>query len=331
MNSRVRLVVAGAGGFGREHLRILAAMTDVVVAGVADIREAAAREAAERFGAAEVATDAAVMVSRLMPDGLIVATPGPAHVALACHALGLGIPVLIEKPVAMNAAEAARLTEAEARSGAFVLPGHILRFSTPHRRLFEIARSEAVGPILSVSARRHRDDSHPRRYAEDPVLMTMVHDIDLALWITGAIPDEVVAHRRPAGTSRSETLMTGASPGGAVWRLTTAWTFPTTAPPADRIEVIGERGSVELEAGVAIRVCGAAPLVIDIGAADPDQPHTAELAHFVACIRTPTKPETVTLADAVAGLRVADAVLASLQSGAPSRTTQGEAGTPRPT
>jgi len=322
----MRLVVAGAGAFGREHLRILSTMKDVAVVGVADIREAAAKDARERSGAAETGTDAAVLVSRLRPDGLVVATPGPTHAALAGYALRLGIPVLVEKPVAMNAAEAAALAATEARSGAFVLPGHILRFSAPYRRFVEIARSNAIGPILSVTARRHRDDSHARRYAEDPVLMTMVHDVDLALWITGAIPDEVVAHRRPAGTPRSETLMTGASLGGAVWRLTTAWTFPTTAPPADRIEVIGERGSVELEAGAAIRVYGDAPLVLDISAADADQAHEAELAYFVACIRGRAKPETVTLGDAVAGLRVADAVLASLQSGAPSRTASHKPG-----
>src|SRR5271169_4520860 len=100
MSDRVRLVVAGAGAFGREHLRILAVMKDVTVVGVADICEAAAQDACERFGAGEAGTDAAALVSRLRPDGLIVATPGPAHAALAGFTLGLGIPVLVEKPVA---------------------------------------------------------------------------------------------------------------------------------------------------------------------------------------------------------------------------------------
>jgi predicted dehydrogenase len=325
MSDRVRLVVAGAGSFGCEHLRVLATLKDVSVVGVADVVEAAAERARQRFGPLETGADAALLVSRLRPDGVVIATPGAAHLALAGHALALGIPVLVEKPVSMSAAEAATLAAAEARSGAFVLPGHILRFSAPHRRFVEIIRSETIGAILSVTARRHRDDGHARRYAEDPVLMTMVHDIDLALWITGAVPDEVAAYRRPAGTVRSETLMMGAAkPGAPVWRLTTAWTFPTLAPPADRIEVIGERGSVELDAGIAIRLYGEAPLILDISTTDPDQPHQAELAYFVDCIRQRTKPATVTLADAAAGLRVADAVLASLASGAPVRLKAGQ-------
>jgi predicted dehydrogenase len=112
-----------------------------------------------------------------------------------------------------------------------------------------------------------------------------------------------------------------------VWRLTTAWTFPTTTPRPDRIEVVGERGSVELDAGVAIRVYGEAPLRRDISAADPHQRHGVELAHFIDCVRRTTKPQAVTLADAIAALRVADVVLASLATGgALTRTNSPDGG-----
>ena len=315
MIDRVRLVVAGAGAFGREHLRVLSRMADVDLVGVADVNTALAEEAAERYGAANRAADATELVGRLRPDGLIVATPGSTHVALAVHALDLGMPVVVEKPVAVNRAEAASLIEAEARSSGFVLPGHILRFSEPHRQFVEIAQSDEIGPILSVTARRHRDDSHALRYSDDPVLMTMIHDIDLALWITGAGVEDVLAFRRPSGAQRSETLMTARGTRGGVWRLSTAWTFPVESCPPDRIEVIGERGSVELEAGAAIRSYGTSPRKIDISGAAADQPLEAELAYFIECIRTGAKPTVVTLGEAMAGLSVADAVLTSLRTG----------------
>src|SRR5690606_15988298 len=156
------------------------------------------------------------------------ATPGRLHVSLARLALADGIPVLVEKPVAMTAAEAETLAPLAATSRGFLLPGHILRFSAIHRAFVDIARSPEIGPILSMTARRHRDDSHAARYADDPVLMTMIHDIDLALWITGAGVGDVLAFRRPEGQRRSETLMTAVGAAGAVWRLATAWTFPTS-------------------------------------------------------------------------------------------------------
>ena len=314
MKSPLRFVVAGAGAFGREHLRILAGIPGAEIAGIADRDASALAAAADRYGAGDRDTDALALIGRVRPDGLIVATPGATHVPLARHALGLGIPVLVEKPVALTAAEAGLLVEAERQSGAFVLPGHILRFSEPYRQLVEIARSPEIGRILSVTARRHRDDSHAVRYREDPVLMTMIHDIDLAIWITGAAAGDVVASRRPVGTSRSETLMTGTGAGGAVWRLSTAWTFPAASCPPDRIEVIGEAGSVELEFGNAIRSFGPAPRHIDISRVEADQPHRAELDYFAACIASGKKPAVVTLAEAIAGLETSDAILAALRN-----------------
>jgi predicted dehydrogenase len=317
MADRVRVVVAGAGAFGREHLKTLAAMPEAALAGVADVNEAAARGAAERFGAARWDSDAAALIDAVRPDGVVVATPGQTHLALARHALGLGVPVLVEKPVAMTAAEAAALAAAEAASAGFVLPGHILRFSDPHRQFAAIVRSDEIGPILSLTARRYRDDSHAARYPDiDPVLMTMIHDIDLAVWLTGAGAGEVSAMRRPTRAQRSATVLTARGATGAVWQLATAWTFPGTAPP-DRIEVIGARGSVELEVGAVIRQHGAATRRIDIADGDPLR---TELAAFIACIRERRRPDAVTLREAIAGLAVADAAIESLRRGAPVQT-----------
>jgi predicted dehydrogenase len=308
-------MVAGAGAFGQEHLRVLSGTPDVSIVGVADIRAGAARDAAAAYAAAAWDPDAAALIERLRPEGLIVATPGDTHVALARCALDLGISVLVEKPIGQSAAEAQALAEAAAAGTGFVLPGHILRFSDAHRTFVDIVQSGAIGRILSVTARRHRDESHAVRYADDPVLMTMIHEIDLALWVTGAEPLDVLAHRRPPGVQRSETLMTASDSKGAVWRLSTAWTFPQESCPPDRIEVIAEHGSAEMEVGDGIRVYGAAPRQIDVSGVDPDQPLRSELAYFVECIRAGREPTVVTLADAVAGLRTADAAIASLTSG----------------
>lgn len=315
MADELRVLVAGAGAFGQEHLRTLAQMDGVVVVGVADINGDAARRAAEKFGTARRDTDAARLIDQTRPDGVVVATPGDTHVALARHALALGIPVLVEKPVVLTPAEAESLAQAEAASTGFVLPGHILRFSPSHRKFAEIAASDDIGPLLSVTARRYRDDDHARRYPDiDPILMTMIHDIDLAVWITKATAVELLAHRRPAGVQRSETIVTATDTGGAIWRLATAWTFPGQAPP-DRIEVVGERGSIELEAGHHIRQFGAVTRRIDLNGLDLDEALQMELTYFLRCIRHGERPQMVTLREAINGLSFARAAIESLQTG----------------
>lgn len=319
MADQLRVVVAGAGAFGQEHLRTLAKMDGVTVVGVADINGDAARREAERVGSARWDTHAANLMDQLRPDGVVVATPGDTHVALARHALALGTPVLVEKPVALTPAEAEILAQAEAASTGFVLPGHILRFSASHRRFAAIAESDDIGPLLSVTARRYRDDDHAKRYPGiDPILMTMIHDIDLAVWITKATGVELLAHRRPAGLQRSETIVTATDSAGAIWRLATAWTFPGLAPP-DRIEVVGERGSVELEAGHHIRQFGAVSRRIELDGLDLDEALLMELSYFLRCIRRGELPQIVTLREAINGLSFATAAIESLQTGTTAR------------
>lgn len=313
MTEATRIVVAGAGAFGREHLSRLSVMAGVAIVGIADRLPAAARDAAATHGAAEWDTDASALVERLRPDGLIVATPADSHVPLATLALERGIPVLVEKPVGPTAAEVAKLMQVEAHSSAFVLPGHVLRFSAAHRMLVDIARSEAIGPILSVTSRRFRDDSHAVRYRDiDPVLMTMIHDIDLCLWVTGAEAVDTFAVRRPAETPRSQTIALVHDSHGGAWQLATAWTFPAGSVPADRVEIVGERGSVELEIGSHIRQWGPVDRRIDLAGLPPEDALRAELDEFVRCIRAGTRPLAVTTRDAERGLAAAEAIRAQL-------------------
>jgi predicted dehydrogenase len=312
----LRIAVAGAGAFGREHLAALARRDDVRIAGVADIRPDATDAAIRDFGAERDFVDAVAMIEAIQPDGLVVASPGQTHLGITTAALARGIPVLLEKPVGLSAADADVLIAAEKRSTAFVLPGHILRFAAPYRQVVDIVRSGEIGTVLSVTARNHRDESHAVRYPDiDPVLMTMVHDIDFALWVTGGTIEGALALRRPAGTSRSETLVTAWDDSGAMWHISNAWTLPVLEGAPDRVEVVGDHGSVEMDLGIAIRVFGTNAREIDLRAAPPDDMLATELDAFLSGVRQARHPGVVTLADAKRGLVAADAIIRSLATG----------------
>ncbi|MFO1056103.1 MAG: hypothetical protein U1E53_03965 [Dongiaceae bacterium] len=70
----------------------------------------------------------------------------------------------------------------------------------------------------------------------------------------------------------------------AAWHLASAWTFPGTETPPDRVEVVGANSGVELELGGHIRQFGRTVQQIDL-AAIPDDPLAAGLDYFVRCIR----------------------------------------------
>ncbi len=312
----IKLALAGAGRFGEEHLRCLSRLEDVELTSVADTNIRAAESAAQLYGATDWGSDIIALLHRRKADGLIIATPGHTHLPLARQALELGIPVLVEKPIAMTAADARMLIETEARSSAFILPGHVLRFSEPHRRIADIIRAGEIGKVLSLTARRHRDDSHALRYPDiDPILMTMVHDIDLALWMAGVPARDVFALRHPAGEPRSQTVVSARDRNGAAWTLMTAWTYALDAAPPDRLDIVGEHGGVDFETGAYLRQYGAKMREIDLRSEPPDDPLLAEVAYFVDCIRGGRCPDVVTAADALSGLMIAEAALASLRDG----------------
>jgi predicted dehydrogenase len=305
--------MAGAGLFGREHLDRLIVRGDVRIAGIADPNPAALDLARTRYRIEDFFGDPLDMIDRVPADGVIVATPSSTHVEIALRAIDRGIAVLLEKPVAPSAALALRLADAAETAGVLVLPGHVLRHDRNHQQLVEIVASGGIGAPLYVNSRRYRDDSHAARYSDvDPVLMTLIHDIDLALWACGAPFRDARAWRKPLADFRSMTAATCVTNTGVICDLRTAWTFAAGDLPADRLEVVGERGSVELEIGGALHhYAEGQRRVIELIA--PDDALANELDHFMNCLRDAKRKPALTLRDAAAGLQLADMLLNSLE------------------
>src|SRR6202044_3491048 len=242
----LRVLLAGLGAFGKEHLRRLTERSDVKVVGVADANPAALEPIRATLGGAECLADPLRLIDAVEADAVIVATPAASHVEISVRALGRNLSVLLEKPVAPSANSAAPLVAAARSSTGFVMPGHVLRFSQDHVRMVEIVRSGRIGEVIYVNSRRYRDDSHADRYPnDDPVPMTLIHDIDVAQWITGSDFHSVVARRSEGVGYRSMTAVSATTATGVICDLRTAWTFPDGELPPDRVEVGGDRGRVE--------------------------------------------------------------------------------------
>lgn len=309
----MKILVAGGGAFGKEHLRTLAAMDGIEIA-VAEPRADELERIAATFPLAMRGQDPAMLIERFVPDGIIIATPAIAHAPLALTALSRNIPVLVEKPVAPSSDIMRQLVGAASQSRGFLQPGHILRFSAPHRQLHAIVHEGHIGDLLRIVSRRYRDSSHADRYRDvDPVFTTMVHDIDLALWFDGSDAGEVIARRLPPGGYRSLTTADVTSLAGVSWQLSLAWLHPSLDCPPDRIELVGTKGSVEFEAGRGI----------DLYAADghrrlppegDDDPLHAELRTFIQGIQSGRNVAPVTPDDALRGLLIAERIVRAVAS-----------------
>ena len=150
-------------------------------------------------------------------DAIYVATPHPMHRDAAALALEGGKPVLVEKPFAMNAAEAGEIAELARAKGLFAMEAMWTRF-LPHmveiRRMLSDRRARRdrlrLGRPRPV-VRRGRD---ARLFAPElgggALLDLGVYPVSFASMILGP-PDRVVAlaaRRSPASTARCRSVRT---------------------------------------------------------------------------------------------------------------------------
>jgi predicted dehydrogenase len=213
----------------------------------------------------------------------------------------------------------------------------VLRFDIQHALLkSEIARG-ALGQVVSLRAKRNTSKAWFPDYGDraHTVYETSIHDIDLLLWYAGSPITRVQAvERHLSGLRYPEgcwALVEFAS--GAVGILETSWLVPAGAPanvvtPTWRgtidaeIEVIGDAGTSRirlLDAPLSLWSGGftAAPetglwpeVSGSIGGALRD-----EDAHFIDRVRRGAPESIASVADAVMGLRVAEAIVAAAATG----------------
>jgi len=172
MTDTVRIGVIGVGHLGQHHARLLASMRDVALVGVCDTNQARAGEIATKFGGGVFARSHDLLGK---VDAVTVAVPTVSHVEVALPFLEAGVATLVEKPIAPSLAEADRLVDAAARTGALLATGHTERFNP--------AVSAAM-PLISAPRfiEIHRLGTFPERSLDiDVIFDLMIHDLDLLL------------------------------------------------------------------------------------------------------------------------------------------------------
>lgn len=186
-----RIGVAGVGALGFHHARILSAMDGVCLSGIHDARSARADEVGRELGAL-VHEDLESLLDA--SDALVVAVPTTAHETVATAALGRGLPVLVEKPLAPSLEAADRILSVASEHGAFVQTGHVERFN----QAILAAESFLDGPRFIESHRMA--PFTPRSTDVAVVLDLMIHDVDLVMGLLRTPVREMAASGVPVLT-----------------------------------------------------------------------------------------------------------------------------------
>lgn len=268
-------------------------------------------------------------------DAVSVVVPTTFHRAVGGFFLERGVACMIEKPIAKKVEEAEELCALAEKSGAILQIGHVERFNPVVR-----AATPYLGRPRFVEA--VRISPYPFRSTDVGVTLDlMIHDIDLIVALAGEEPGEI----RAAGTpvfSKSEDVANARLefPSGCVANVTASrvslkkerkWRIFQDDGYLS-LDLLGNEGvfiekSEALKSGaidpskISLASLGAAALTFQLEKlirrvvlkGDKTPPLDAELAAFVACVRTRTAP----LVDGFAGaraLKVAERVLSCMRA-----------------
>jgi predicted dehydrogenase len=175
MRSPVRVGVIGVGVVGWHHARHLMAMPEAQLVGIYDIRADRAEHVARALGTRACASREELLS---LAQAVTIAVPTSDHCEVGLAALGAGVHVLMEKPLAASMAEADSLVRAADHHGALLLVGHIERFN---RAL--LAAERFLDRPLFIEGERLAP-FQPRGTDVPVVLDLMIHELDLILHLT---------------------------------------------------------------------------------------------------------------------------------------------------
>ncbi|RAO43662.1 Gfo/Idh/MocA family protein [Micromonospora saelicesensis] len=312
-NCRVGLV--GAGGVAQRHARVLAGFDDVELVGVTDVAPEAASALAAQHGGRACADVAELLATEL--DAVYVCVPPFAHGPAEEAVIEAGVPMFVEKPVAVDLSTAERIADLVARRELRTAVGHHWRYLSVLDQARDLLADRPVRmvsgawldkvPPVAWWSRRDRSGG--------PVVEQAAHVLDLIRVLAGEVT-EVTAYGNgtppPVDGADIDSVTTAALrfADGAVGTLSAACVLGWKHRAG--LEILADGLALAItEDGLSIRDADGERHV----PADPEAARVAVDRAFVDAVRGIGDDVRVPYAEALATQRLALAVADSARTG----------------
>ncbi|MGB9590796.1 MAG: Gfo/Idh/MocA family protein [candidate division WOR-3 bacterium] len=312
----IRVSLIGLGNWGKNILRALISLHRARIEMICDTREDTLQSMLGIYPTLTGTRDTDRATNGV--DAAIIATPSPTHYEIAKMALEKGLHVFVEKPMAMKAGEAEELVELSEKKDLILMPGHILLFHPGIKKLRELLDAGELGNLFYIYSQR--TNLGVVRQDENVIWSLAPHDIYISNYLMGAEPVSATGFGRDFLQDGVEDVgfITLEYPGARFSHIHVSWLDPKKTR---RLTVVGSRKMAVLDdmeeeeklkvydKGVVAKL---SPDEIPPGTfhirygdiyspkLDKSEPLNAELAHFLDCAESKTKP----IADGRGGLAV---------------------------
>lgn len=301
----LRVGLIGCGGIANNHLAAYRHVPEAKLVACCDVVEAKAVAFARRAGIDAVYTDYRELLANAQVEMVDICAPDEVHAELAVAALDSGRHALIEKPLALSAAEGEAILAAARSSGCRAMCAQSLRWDPKFRALKRILDEGRIGTPVYIrfclpaspfwtqdQAGEYRD-----RGPDWLLLHNGMHSLDLLSWLLNSTPVRVYARSHPGQqwlpVHEYVTCSIRFANGAIAHSEENRIMQPPGYPFHCEVYVVGTKGTIDL----SDRLTHAVSLYNSAGyhlpgahttwsPDDPDMPFAGEIREFVRAIRT---------------------------------------------
>ena len=319
----MRVVVFGCGSIGSRHAKNIAHIGGHDLWLHDPVLASAEKLASETGGHVAKTVDEALEPS---PDAVLICAPPGSHAEIAKQALEIGSHCFVEKPLAVEYADALQITELAEKRGLVLMVGFNLRFHPGLAKVQQLVADKALGKIMMVRAEygQYLPDWRPTtdyrtnyiasKTSGGGIIREESHEIDYVQWLGGQIEDVYVAAGQLSDlelTAEDSALMVMRLASGA---LAEVHVDCVQRGYSRRCKVIGTKATAEwvYETGVTL-TRGPNDIETFEISPNPNTMYLDEISHFFECCEG-TASSPVDGRSALFTMRVIDAAHRSAKS-----------------
>lgn len=150
--SPLNVAVVGAGAIGLDHIRSFQSHPSARVVALAETSPERGREAATQFGIPDLCTDYRDLLGRSDIDIVSIALPNFLHAPVGLDVLRAGKHLMIDKPMATNATEAAKVIALAKRRKLHLMVGQNMRFMPTAQTVKSLVEKGKLGDVYHAKA-----------------------------------------------------------------------------------------------------------------------------------------------------------------------------------
>lgn len=242
--SRIKVALVGAGGWGRQHARIFAERPDVEFCAIAGRTPEKTKARAEQYGV-RAYVDIGEMLDKERPDLVSLCLPNQGHFEATLQVIQAGYPLLVEKPLVFDLQEADILLAEAAQRNLFFAINFNHRYARPLQMTKEAIATGRVGEISFASWRFGGEGNSTHPHAN--LIETQCHAFDQLEFLCGPI-DSVMAQMTDKSGRGFRTLVLALHfANGAVGSLLGSYESSYAYADTHRLEINGSRGRILVE------------------------------------------------------------------------------------